>query len=575
MQVPRHYTPQFRTCERPLVTVVVYQASGDATLLRCLRGLKRLESESRLQILVSKQGADDTFQGTGQVACGPNRDLVGVLRAAAAQAGAPYLYTLSSRAVPLPGSIKSLLDLLESDATVGLAVPMIRPVERGIWGRVLDSRIAFVRDVDTALAECFMTRTDLLRSIDWDVDEVKSAPDVMAELCTQMRSRGLRCLYQPRSVVLVDDIRRQHEAHDRAHTALVIDERVPFEDRDSGSRRMASMLRHWRTLGWSVIFGSVDRRPYEPYSERLRQDGIELILGFSRADLTRLASRGTRIDCVWLSRPHVASRYLDFVRAIEPQATVVYDTVDLHYVRLSRQASVLGRRMGAEVMEQRELALARRADRVIVTSPLEADTLRAKGLTTVSVVGLSESLLSEVAGFEVRSGLLFLGNYAHAPNVDAALWLVRDIMPAIRKRLPGVTLTLAGSEPPLAVKRLSSSSICVPGFVEDLAELFSQHKVFVAPIRFGAGIKGKIIQALAAGIPIVTTGTGAEGISTGDHELVIADDEQTFAQAVSQLYEEKTKWSAYSRAARAAALRFTPAVQCRQLQAVLEELDWQ
>ena len=278
--------------------------------------------------------------------------------------------------------------------------------------------------------------------------------------------------------------------------------------------------------------------------------------------------------CSSAGHPGAPTAYIDVVRSLQPHATIVYDTVDLHHVRLERQAGVEASAIDWKAMERRELQAAHGSDIVVVTSPAELDLLKAKGVSSVADPRARRKACAKTC--RVRrpaAGVLFFGNYAHAPNVDAARWLAAEIMPRVWKRIPGVPLTLAGADPTPALKRLASPLVRVPGFVDDLEPELASHRVFAAPLRYGAGLKGKILQAMAAGIPVVTTTVGAEGILENPDEMIVADDAQTFAAAVADLYGDDEQWLANSAAARRGALRFSPEVQGEQLRAVLGRAD--
>jgi len=610
MRLPQRNALEFTDPSYPAVTVLVAAKSDARYVNRCLRALRNLGSEARLQIIAACDTAITDklreHRGVGVLAKPAGEPFSRVLEKAARQARARYLYVIDSRAVVTGETISRLESTLDGDRTVALASSMICSVSGSLCeaGRTVgadgkiraegagcsesDSRFAFVRDVASVSPASFMARIEPLRTALSSEGPFRSPVYATAHLSYALRELGMRCLYQPQSRVLSDgpeDAYYPDEPQlfkkmwlqdgrpsgiDARGRLLVLDEHVPFENRDAGSRRLGSLLRLARDSGWIVMFGSLDRRAYQPYVHDLTQAGIELILGFDPKTLAALTARGLHLDCVWLCRPQVASAYIDAVRSLQPHATIVYDTVDLHHVRLERQAGVEASAIDWKTMERRELQAAHRSDTVVVTSLAEMDLLKAKGVSSVAVLGLAEPSREHVPGPLGRSGVLFFGNYAHAPNVDAARWLAAEIMPRVWKRIPGVPLTLAGADPTPALKRLASPLVRVPGFVDDLEPELGSHRVFAAPLRYGAGLKGKILQAMAAGVPIVTTTVGAEGILENADEMMVADDADAFAVAVIELYSDDEKWLAHSAAAHRGALRFSPERQGEQLRAVLD-----
>jgi glycosyltransferase involved in cell wall biosynthesis len=145
--------------------------------------------------------------------------------------------------------------------------------------------------------------------------------------------------------------------------------------------------------------------------------------------------------------------------------------------------------------------------------------------------------------FEEREHLLFIGNFRHRPNVDGVRFFAREVLPRVREELPGVELLLVGDAAPQEFSQLSAEGVRLLGYVPDVAPLFARSRVFVAPIRFGAGVKGKVGEALAHAIPLVTSTVGAEGMSLRDgEEALIADTAEEFAAAVVRLYRDEELW---------------------------------
>jgi glycosyltransferase involved in cell wall biosynthesis len=162
---------------------------------------------------------------------------------------------------------------------------------------------------------------------------------------------------------------------------------------------------------------------------------------------------------------------------------------------------------------------------------------------------------SEIPGVADRAGLLFIGGYKHLPNIDAVHWFASEMLPLIRRKEPARFIAL-GAHPPPEVEALASESIVVPGYMNDVSGHFDQARVFVAPLRYGAGMKGKIGMAMAMGLPVVTTSIGAEGMGLVDGvHVLVADDVPAFAEAVLRLYRDDALWESLSFEARQLASR--------------------
>ena len=249
------------------------------------------------------------------------------------------------------------------------------------------------------------------------------------------------------------------------------------------------------------------------------------------------------------SRHYVAEAVAPLVRAHAPQARLVFDTVDLHYLRERREAELAGhdpaRLRAAERTRAAELALVRGCDATLVVSPVE------QALLAGEVPGARVEVVSNVhrvAGpgrpFAERADLLFVGGYRHPPNVDAALWMVEEVLPRVLARLPDVRLHLVGSAAPPEVVALGQrAGVVFHGFVEDIAPLMDGIRLGVAPLRYGAGVKGKVNLALAHGQPMVATRCAVEGMHLVDgHDVLVADDAAGFADAIVRAYTDAALW---------------------------------
>jgi glycosyltransferase involved in cell wall biosynthesis len=346
-------------------------------------------------------------------------------------------------------------------------------------------------------------------------------------------------------------------AHDRI---LILDHRVPTPDRTSSSQRLWEMVKAICDLGFSVTFGS----HYAPadyclllnnvevelrsYVQALHGLGARTILG--HADIVAHLKRfGSDYQQVILSYPEIMYQYLPVVRAYAPQAHVIYDTVDLHGLRLEREALVKG---GSELKERArhyqklENVNLRSADTVVTITESERDVILKLVPDAEVVVVPNIHVISEkpyVPPGE-REGLLFIGHYPHNPNVDAVKYFVRDILPLVKQRIPGAKFFMIGSSMTEEVRDLANENVEAIGYVADPAPYFRRCRVFVAPLRFGAGMKGKIGQSISFGLPVVTTSIGAEGMGLVNEESVlIGDSPVEFAEAVVRLYTDDELWS--------------------------------
>lgn len=269
--------------------------------------------------------------------------------------------------------------------------------------------------------------------------------------------------------------------------------------------------------------------------------------------------------------------YAPFIRRFFPHRNLILDTVDLHFLREKRQAELLHSarlHKKAEKTRRREFEALQDADSVWVVTRKEKDILNSNVLTKnipVHVVPNIHRKYSNLNKYDKRDGIIFVGGYDHPPNVDAVDFFMKKIYPMISRSLPGVKITIAGNKPPRHFRKYDKSNpnVTVTGFVGDLRSVLNSHRIAIAPLRFGAGMKGKIGEYMCCGLPCVTTSIGAEGFGFKGNELIIEDDPKEFAKGIIKLYKDRDLWNNYSREGINFMKRYTPEVVSRKLKEVL------
>lgn len=329
----------------------------------------------------------------------------------------------------------------------------------------------------------------------------------------------------------------------------MIDVTTPRPDRDSGSLRAVNLMRAMRETGHAVDFLPDDGCDAGAYAEALRAYGIGVRTEPRPGGYPRwLSMHGQRYDTIVICRYHLAEYLAPLARRLVPGALLVLDTVDLHHLREAREAELHGDRRLARLARstrRRELSAVAAVDVTWVVSAAEREVLHAAlPRTRVEIVSNIHEASAEPRGFGERNGLLFLGGARHPPNVDAVEWLLRDIFPLVRQRLADCVLHVVGPGFPEALGGIPiPDGVVVHGFVPDIAPLLDHCRVGLAPLRFGAGIKGKVNACMAAGIPVVATACAAEGMRLHDGEdILIAEDADAFAAAVERLYLDPALW---------------------------------
>jgi len=198
----------------------------------------------------------------------------------------------------------------------------------------------------------------------------------------------------------------------------------------------------------------------------------------------------------------------------------------------------------ARARRDEELALIRRVDVTIVVSPVERDLLLA--LLPDAKVLLLSNIHEPICGgkaFVEREGLVFIGGFEHPPNTDAVLWYAREVLPRVRERLPGVATYIVGSKVPSTIRALSAPDFIVTGYVPDVAPYFTGCRLSIAPLRYGAGVKGKVNLAMSFGLPVVATSPAVEGMHlVPGEDVLVADDPEQFAAGIERVYRDESLW---------------------------------
>jgi len=341
------------------------------------------------------------------------------------------------------------------------------------------------------------------------------------------------------------DLGRLFAARDRRRGPLVLvfDHYVPMPDRDAGSLFMHTFVLHLHAMGCRVVFWPDNLYRLPGYAEALEQEGIQVVHGpVTLRDF--LDGLGRRIDAAIVYRSQIAAKYLEHLRPLAD--SLAYIAVDLEALREQRRAELTGTGLDQiDALWQRETEIVRLSDFVGVHSPVERDLLAGLGATTpISLLPLpAVSMPPGPLTFQQRSGLLFVGS-THPPNVDAIRYFVSDVWPLVREAVPDATLRIVGDVCGKIQDLSSEPGLELVGHLPDLAAALNHARVFVAPLRYGAGIKGKVLTAMNAGVPVITSSVGAEGIGIEhSRSALIADDAAEFARCVVELHGNAALWN--------------------------------
>lgn len=359
---------------------------------------------------------------------------------------------------------------------------------------------------------------------------------------------------------------------------LIIDDTIPEPDKDSGSVRLTHIIDILRSIGYHIIFMPNDGNKKEKYFERLASIGVEVLYKFPNRNgmISLLQKRLPDVNIAWICKPQ---NNLVFEQIINDENLLrVYDTIDLHFLRMQREAELTNDQLllaEAKKIKEVEIEYAKASDVTIAITNDEKLILNNLGIENVVVIPnihVNKNIQTAYASFKDRNGILFIGGYVHTPNMDAAKWLIEKIMPLVWKVNPDIHVTLLGSNPNNYILALKSKNVSVPGYLEDVSEYFNRSKIFVAPLRYGAGMKGKIGQSLSYGLPVITTAIGAEGMGlVNEMDFLLADTEEEFAKRISFLYNDEELWFNLSKASLASIDRYSPSKIKSKIQLLLAQ----
>ncbi|OLB03133.1 MAG: hypothetical protein AUH08_01030, partial [Verrucomicrobia bacterium 13_2_20CM_54_12] len=520
-----------------------------------------------------------------------------------------YLVFLNNDALVRPGWLTALLDSFAEEPRAGivgskLLYPDGRLQEAGgiIWqdatgwnyGKFDDPEkpeYNYLREVDYCSAAALMIPRSLFASVGCFDSRYAPAYYEDTDLAFKVRKAGYRVLYQPLSEVIhyegatggtdLSTGAKKHQEINRSTFAekwaaelmtkpahgdlaplqlappdrkniLVIDHHVPMPDKDSGSLRMFQILKILRQLGHRITFVP-DNLAYEPpYTCELQKRGIEVVYHpYVKKVRDYLLAHGASFDVVVLSRCDFARKHIADVRLHAPQSRIIFDTVDLHYLREDSEARLTRdpeMRRKAQEKQQLEHELIDQADETWVVSPVEQELLREKWpRKSVQLVSNIVDLPGSKTPFALRRDYLFIGGFQHRPNTDAILFFVQKIYPLVSEHLGDAKFYIVGGHPPPEIVALATERIIVAGLQKDVRPFFDSVRLSIAPLRFGAGVKGKINQSMAFGVPVVATSLAVEGMELRDREdVLVADDPENFARALIELYKSEELWNRLS-----------------------------
>lgn len=489
----------------------------------------------------------------------------------------------------------------------------------------------FVREVDYVSGACLLIRASLWQELG-GFDEIYApayAEDM--DLSFRVRDAGFKVFYQPKAVVVhfegksygdVSGTRKELMARNRQLFAVrwqqvllrdhppqpadfgpptdlflardrsrhkrhvfVSDIWVPEHDLNAGARCTRHYLELFREMGFRVTFHPRDNQRREPYATELEQLGIEVLFDVDVKEWIRQNLR--YFDYIYLHRPDATVLLHVIESSREKDSRLIYFAHDLHHVRLRRQYEIEKDKAVlalAQQFEQKEREMFAAADVIHVVGEYEANLIRdqypGKPVRDIPLFIFNDDgpVPRVRLTMTERKGLLFVGGFSHPPNRDAVHWLMQEVWPQISRTLPDVELFIAGSSPTPEIEAYDSECVHVTGYISDdrLTELYETCRMLIIPLRFGAGVKGKVLEAMYHGIPVMTTPVGSEGIAAAERAMIIHPCDGSWHEIITRWYSSPGELETLALSAHDLLMqRFSRSYAAAVLRQDMPETEWE
>ncbi len=520
-----------------------------------------------------------------------------------------YLIFLNNDTLVLPGWIEALEHTFTSHKDCGLAGSMLiypdmtlqeaggavfrdgSASNRGKGQDIGDPEFNYLRQVDYCSGASIMIPAELFKRIGEFDTRYRPAYYEDTDLAFSIRQNGLKVYYQPASKVIhfegmtagkkttqgvkihqitnhlhfIEKWKKQlliqPERNNRENVQitknlkrkiLVLDNQTPKPDRDSGSMDMFNALRIMINLGFQVDYIPLYRPKYVYYyTQLLEQEGVRCFYRPYFINLKFHFKKNQNYDLIFISRIKTIQNSFNKIREVAPKAKIIFNTVDLNFLRVGRRAFIeksrsLARK--AEKFRSKELYYLNHADASILISPAELNLIAPDiDISKIAIIPLIRELSPKIADFQHSKNIAFIGNFTHHPNVDAMRFFLNEVWPSLKMKMPGVQFDIIGQGFPSDLSSLIDDSIKIHGLIPDLDGLFPTLRLCVAPLRFGAGLKGKLATSMGYGVPNVVSPIAIEGMDlVHEQHVLVADTPERWVEEICKLYFDRKLWEELS-----------------------------
>jgi len=452
-----------------------------------------------------------------------------------------------------------------------------------------EAEFNYVRETDYISGAACMIRHSLWKEIGGFDERFAPAYYEDTDLAMEVRAHGYKVVYQPLSMVVhfegisngtdissgqkayqivnqkkfydkwKEVLKKEHFANgediflakDRSRRKkhiLVVDHYVPKHDKDAGGKCTYMYLKLFVKLGMKVTFIGDNFYPEQPYTQELNQMGIEVLYGNYYANNWKkwLKKNAHYFDYIYLQRPHISIKYIDIVKA-NSHAKIFYFAHDLHHIREYREYELTGNEKklkSSEKWKKIEYELFEKTDVGHVVGSYEQQMMQEvfpdKPIRNIPLYIYEKQLDDINKDFSTREHIMYVGGFGHPPNIDAVLWFGKEVFPKILETYPTMKWYVVGSKVPAEIQALASDNIIITGFLPDaeLDEVYRKCRMAIVPLRVGAGVKGKVVEAAYYQLPLVTTTIGAEGLDDKVGNMVVENDADAMSDLIIKLYED-------------------------------------
>ncbi len=635
-----NYSFNFEIDENPEVSIITFFSGSIRQTLNCLYTLEQFDKNISKEIIIvnneNSENAVKFLEGIPEVTIingDKNLSFVENINKGIKFAKAEYIYLLNSNVEVQENYLSHLLEVFKTKENVGaVGSKIVSPdntlqeagclilkkseiITIGRGEAIDDPQYDYLRKVDYCSGNSLLFhRINTEGNLNLLDEAFSSVDSGVADLCLRLKNeQKLDIYYQPLSEVVhfenISNKEKEFFAKDKSPflkkwdnyftneikkpNFLFLEENMPKPDQDSGSRRFLEIVKILQKNGHRIILAvkHFDESTDRSYVKFLRSIGVQVCMDYvtTKDRIVKVADQieGAihSVDIIWIFRPIGFYHWYNQIKNKISGKKIVYDMVDLHYLRMERENNYIDvitkeREKEIEFFKEKEYFGMNTSDAVLSISDEEKNTVSKNGVKydkIFTVSNIHKPVNANTVGFSKREGVLFIGGYNHLPNIDAVKFLHESIMPLVWKRNENIKVFILGPDFPGDLKqKYHSDKFQILGYQKSVDHWFENARVFVAPLRYGAGVKGKIGQALEFKLPVVTTEIGAEGMSLEDRKTALISDEnpQNFADKILELYNDEHLWQTLHQNSLQPLSKFSIETQEENIKKMLEYLGF-